>query len=118
MKFLMLARPGERHEDCIPEGLFTLEGFRKHIESEKERCESEYEKNNGSWSEGFEYYIFVMEPDAQPSWKYDCNHTIGYFIPSSEEKDDHNVNLGGYEFDQIHGKTMDDIILILNKELE
>ena len=67
MKFIMLAKPGERHEDCVPEGLFTITGFESQMRSYMEP---------GVDNDGVEFYVFIMTPDSKPSWKFDCNHTI------------------------------------------
>jgi len=93
-KFFMIASPGERHEDCIPKGLYTLSGFQRLIEKEMKDVE------------GFQYYIFVMEPDVEVIRIYDCDHVITY---------DPSDGRGCFYFDDsLH--LLSEIMDILSKE--
>jgi hypothetical protein len=94
MKFLMLALSGERHEDYIPQGLYTLYGFQQFIANQAQICENE----------GFEYYIFVMEPDFKVSELPDYDHSI-IFDPSF-----------GFCFDD-NELSLFEILSLLDKEL-
>jgi hypothetical protein len=84
----MLATPGERHEDCIPIGLFTYDGLRKYIKKETLKTIKEHQKSIGKEyhdSDGFEYYIFIMTPDKSNTWKYDCDYSIQFSIDDKED---------------------------------
>jgi len=74
--FFMLAWEGERHEDCIPYGLYTLDGLCNVIQ--KLRNEDE----NAS------YYVFIMKPDRKWRCGRDCDFTISW---SGEETRQDNV---------------------------
>ena len=83
LKFFMVALPGERHEDRIPQGLYTLSGFRKFIKKQMKVCVDE----------GFEYYIFVMAPDSEVSGQSDCDHVIIFGGSKSLYLDDKELSL-------------------------
>ena len=79
MKYIMLANQGERHEDCIPIGLYTVDGFGKCI-IEKVNEEFYYAKKFNQDC-GFGYKIYIM--DLDDDWTgYDCSH---YIYWSSED---------------------------------
>lgn len=89
--YILLAYPGERHEDVIPIGIYTYQGLRRKLLNPRDPGESG------------EYYLFVLKPDVDwPSRSEDCDLVVSW------SEDEPGVFSVGY--DQVN---VDDVILQL-----
>ena len=84
--FVMLASPGERHEDVIPYGLYTVEGV---VEALRELRQ---EDDIG------EYYLFFMKVNQKWRNCKDCDMTVSWGEETPENivavSDDTEVEFG------------------------
>lgn len=74
--FILLATPGERHEDVIPYGLYTLEGIVKVL------LDLHFD------NEAAEYYLFFMKPDQKWNGSGDCDLVLSWNEETPKDKVD------------------------------
>ena len=98
---ILLASPGDRHEDCIPEFFISLDKLSETID--KIRMESDFDGKN-------DYYIFVLCPNKPIILNKhgDCDIWVSF------DKDDIYIGYNQCTYEQLEEK----IISVANEKMK
>jgi len=81
--YFLLAREGERHEDCIPDTIYTLAGLCSEIKNLR---------SNTFEGESHSYYVYIMRPNTKRADPLsDCDFTISWTEYDINSPGDHRT---------------------------
>lgn len=102
-KFILVATPGERHEDCTPDGLYSVSVFKSQFKDffDGGKYKVKYDSFKHVY---FSKYIYVMKPDHPYNSEGDCDFVVNPFVEREGDKWDdialyvNDVKMSKYEF--------------------